>query len=178
MGRSLASTQWRLYLHWGPGHPPAERGPSLESICRVSLTVDLCERNKISFFFNLFHHSQLGAPQKENTRGPGHVPGVHWLRRPCVYDCLVRWLPVLTHQIQTGNYSKLATITYKSLSVAPQPTCICYFSSINPLDPFGQVARTCWRCLQWVWQTLSATVHHLFGTSYCYPSDLSAVSTH
>ena len=24
--------QCRLYLHWGPGHPPAERGPSLESI--------------------------------------------------------------------------------------------------------------------------------------------------
>ena len=35
--------QWRLYLHWGPGHPLAERGPSLESIYRVSLTVDLCE---------------------------------------------------------------------------------------------------------------------------------------
>jgi len=28
-----------------------------------------------------------------------------------------------------------------------QPTCICYFSSINALDRFGQVARTCWRCL-------------------------------
>ena len=36
--------QCRLYLHWGPGHPPAERGPSLESIYRVSLTVDICER--------------------------------------------------------------------------------------------------------------------------------------
>ena len=27
----------------GPWAPPAERGPSLESIYRVSLTVDLCE---------------------------------------------------------------------------------------------------------------------------------------
>ena len=27
----------------GPWVPPAERGPSLESIYRVSLTVDLCE---------------------------------------------------------------------------------------------------------------------------------------
>jgi len=35
--------QYHLYLHWGPGHPRAERGPSLESIYRVSLTVDLCE---------------------------------------------------------------------------------------------------------------------------------------
>ena len=36
---------YHLYLHWGPGHPPAKRGPSLESIYRVSLTVtvDLCE---------------------------------------------------------------------------------------------------------------------------------------
>ena len=40
---ATASFQCRLYLHWGPGHPPAERGPSLESIYRVSLTVDLCE---------------------------------------------------------------------------------------------------------------------------------------
>ena len=29
------------------GTPPAERGPSLESIYRVSLAVDLCEYNKI-----------------------------------------------------------------------------------------------------------------------------------
>jgi len=39
----LATGQCRLYLHWGPRHPPAEGGPSLESIYRVSLTVDLCE---------------------------------------------------------------------------------------------------------------------------------------
>ena len=30
--------------------PPAERGPSLESIYRVSLTVDLCDGNKITSF--------------------------------------------------------------------------------------------------------------------------------
>jgi len=34
----------------GPGHHPAERGPSLESIYRVSLTADLCEGNKIISF--------------------------------------------------------------------------------------------------------------------------------
>ena len=45
--------QCRLYLHWGPGHPPAERGPSLEIIYRVSLTVDLWEglRQKISSIY-------------------------------------------------------------------------------------------------------------------------------
>ena len=43
----------------GPWVPPAERGPSLESIYRVSLTVDLCEGNKIVCFKTLFHHSQL-----------------------------------------------------------------------------------------------------------------------
>ena len=37
------TTQYRLYLHWGPGNPPAKGGPSLESIYRLSLTVDLCE---------------------------------------------------------------------------------------------------------------------------------------
>ena len=34
----------------GPWAPPAKRGPSLESIYRVSLTVDLCEGNKIITF--------------------------------------------------------------------------------------------------------------------------------
>jgi len=69
--------QCRRYLHWGPGHPPAERGPSLESIYRVSLTVDLCKGNKTVSFKKLFHHSQLGAPQKEKKiRGPGHVPSM------------------------------------------------------------------------------------------------------
>ena len=38
----------------------------------------------------------------------------------------------------------------------------------------------CWRCLHsrsTLADMLSATVHRLFGTSYCYPSDLSTVST-
>jgi len=33
--------------------------------------------NKIISFKNLFHDSQLGAPQKEKkSGGPGHVPSV------------------------------------------------------------------------------------------------------
>jgi len=39
----LCKVQCRLHLHRGPGHSAAERGPSLESIYRVSLTVDLYE---------------------------------------------------------------------------------------------------------------------------------------
>ena len=58
----------------GPGAPPAEQGPWLESIYRVSLKVDLCEGNKIISLKKLFHHSQLGAPKK--YRGPGHMPSV------------------------------------------------------------------------------------------------------
>jgi len=58
--------------------PPVERGPSLESIYRVSLTVDLCEGNKIISFKNLFHHSQLGTPQKEKK-----------IRGPCMGTCLL-----------------------------------------------------------------------------------------
>ena len=61
----------------GPWAPPAERGPSLESIYQVSLTVDLCEGNKIISLKKFFHHSQLGSPQKEKQSGGlGHVPSV------------------------------------------------------------------------------------------------------
>ena len=63
--------------------PPAERGPSLESIHRVSLKVDLCDGNKIISFKKLFHHSQLGAPQKRKNLGPWvRAQCAHWLRRP------------------------------------------------------------------------------------------------
>ena len=61
----------------GPWAPPAERGPSLESFYRVSLTVGLFEGNKIISFKILFHHSQLRAPQTEKkSEGPVHVPSV------------------------------------------------------------------------------------------------------
>jgi len=76
---NIASTvrQCSLYLHWGPGHPLAERVPSLKSIYRLSLTVDLCKGNKIISLKNLFHHSQLGVLKKKKTSGgPGHVPSV------------------------------------------------------------------------------------------------------
>jgi len=40
------------------------------------VVVDLREGIKI-VFKKIFHHSQLGAPQKEKkSRGPGHVPNV------------------------------------------------------------------------------------------------------
>ena len=63
---NIASTvrQCSLYLHWGPGHPLAERGPSLESIYRVSLTV-------------YFTTASWGLLKNEKKiRGPGHVPSV------------------------------------------------------------------------------------------------------
>jgi len=50
----------RVFTCIGALAPPAERGPSLESIYRVSLTVGLCEGNKIISLKKLFHHSQLG----------------------------------------------------------------------------------------------------------------------
>ena len=63
----------------GPWAPPAERGPSL--------TVDLCEGNKIISFKNLFHHSQSGALKKKtNPEALGtwaRAQCAHWLRRPC-----------------------------------------------------------------------------------------------
>ena len=52
----------------GPWAPPNRTGPALESIYRVSLTVDLC-RGNITSLKKLFHHSQLRAPQKEKNPG-------------------------------------------------------------------------------------------------------------
>ena len=45
----------------GPWAPPAERGPSLESIYRVSLTVDLCEDNKIICFYKFISPQPVGG---------------------------------------------------------------------------------------------------------------------
>jgi len=61
----------------GPWAPPAERGRSLESIYRVSLTVDLCEGNKIISFDKFISPQPVGGPRKEKKiRDPGHVPSV------------------------------------------------------------------------------------------------------
>ena len=79
---ALKARASRRQVGWGMGSSvftcigalgtPAERGPSLESIYRVSLTVDLCEGN-----IDFFHHSQLGAlKKKKKSGGPGHVPSV------------------------------------------------------------------------------------------------------
>ena len=87
----------------------------------------------------------------------------------------LHWLPVISRI----KY-RLATITYKSLSVA-QPTYLLLLLQPNPSDPFGQVATTCWHCLHChlsLADMPSATVHHLFGTSYRYQYDLSTVSAH
>jgi len=45
------------------------RGPSLESIYRVSLTVDLCEGNKIISFNKFISPQPVGGPQKEKKSG-------------------------------------------------------------------------------------------------------------
>ena len=61
----------------GPWASPAERGPSLDSIYRVSLTVDLCEGNKIISFKKFISPQPVGGPSKrKKIRGPGHVPSV------------------------------------------------------------------------------------------------------
>ena len=57
--------------------PSAERGPSLESIYRVSLTVDLCNGNKTISCKNFTLQHSVGASQKEKKSwGSGHVPSV------------------------------------------------------------------------------------------------------
>ena len=56
---------------------PAERGPSLESIYRVSRTVDLCEGNKIISFNKFISPQSVGGPsERKKSWGPGHVPSV------------------------------------------------------------------------------------------------------
>jgi len=56
-------------LALGPWAPPAERDLSLESIYRVSLTVDLCEGNKIISLKKYISPQPVGAPQKEKNPG-------------------------------------------------------------------------------------------------------------
>ena len=56
-----------------PWAPAAERGPSLKSIYRGSLTVDLCEGNKIIIFKKIISPQPL---KKKKFGGPEHVPSV------------------------------------------------------------------------------------------------------
>ena len=67
----------------GPWAPPAERGPSLESIYRVSLTADLCEGDKIISLKIYFTTANWGLLRKK-IHGPwARAQCAHWLRRPC-----------------------------------------------------------------------------------------------
>ena len=52
----------------GPWAPPAERGPSPETIYRVSLTVDLCEGNKIISLKKFISPQPVGGPSKRQIR--------------------------------------------------------------------------------------------------------------
>jgi len=65
---------------------PSRTGPlARKYLPGFPYTVDLCEGNKI-ITKKLFHHSQLGAPQKEKkTRGSrARAQCAHCLRRPCL----------------------------------------------------------------------------------------------
>ena len=70
---------WSTQLHWGPVHPSeAERGPSLESIYQISLTVGLSEGNKIISLKKFISPQPVGGPSKRKKKSgsPGHVPSV------------------------------------------------------------------------------------------------------
>jgi len=54
----------------GPRAPPAERGPSLKSIYRVSLTADLCEGNNIISLKRIISPQPVAGSQKEK-KNPG-----------------------------------------------------------------------------------------------------------
>ena len=84
----------------GPLAPPAKRGPSLESIYRVSLTVDLCEGNKIISFKTFISPQPVGGLSKRKNRGPwARAQCAHWLRRPwslaVLKDKIIVLAPVL-----------------------------------------------------------------------------------
>jgi len=65
--------------------PPAEWGPSLESIYWVFLTVDLCKSNKIISFKKFISSLRVGGPSKRKNLGPwARAQCAHWLRRPCL----------------------------------------------------------------------------------------------
>jgi len=50
-------------------------------------------------------------------------------------------------QMQLNSSSVIMRRQYSIPNDTSQPISICYFSSISPLDPFTQLAGTCWRCL-------------------------------
>jgi len=50
-------------------------------------------------------------------------------------------------QMQLNSSSVIMRRQYSISNDTSQPISICYFSSISPLDPFTQLAGTCWRCL-------------------------------
>jgi len=85
-----------LYRHWGPGHPPAERGPSLENIYRVSLTADLCKGNKIITLKKIFTTASWG-PLKKKT-----IPGALGTCPVC---------PLVKMALFTGNLPAVKLIT-------------------------------------------------------------------
>jgi len=84
---------------WAP--PPAQRGPSLESIYRVSITVDLCEGNKIISFKKFISAQPVGGPskRKKNLWALGTCPvcplvktalGTHWRQMVNTFEKSVR----------------------------------------------------------------------------------------
>jgi len=86
----------------GPWAPPAERGPSLESIYRVSLTADLCEGNNIISLKRIISPQPVAGSQKEKKiRGPwATAQCAHWLRRPCSFHSIPAACPALIFYTQ------------------------------------------------------------------------------
>ena len=114
---------------------------------------------------------KLPLPISKSFKQPKHT-GTHCSPKSLVNSsCISPTSLILVMLILCFKY-KLATITSKSCQQHNQPTCICYFSSINPIDPFGQVARTCWHsskfgrhaficCAPSVWNKLPLSVRSL-----------------
>ena len=104
----------------GPWAPPAERGPSLESIYRVSFTVDLCEGNKIISFRKFISPQLVGGPskgKKSKIQGPWARPQpAHWLRRPWVkYPYFWRYLNFLLTRytiVEKSSHAKTSSIRW------------------------------------------------------------------
>jgi len=101
---------------------PRRTRPSLESIYRVSLKVDLCEGNKIISFNKFISPQPVGGPSKrEKNPGPwARAQCIHCLRRPCIYPSVY--------------LSAWVCVTAVCLSVCPfvcLSACQCVYSSFE-----------------------------------------------
>ena len=133
----------------GPWAPPAERGPSLESIYRISLTVDICEGNKIISFLKIISPQPVGAPQKEKNpelwaRAHAVCPLVKTaLKQATIQDIFIQLFfsaTLISEALVVALVEVLyPLVTHKFIHILNEPSC----SYSTAVEQSKEVQHTC-----------------------------------